>query len=493
MKIARNLAVLQEMREQPLWRLLAATKGPLVIALLQTLLLDTDKVLPGGVLHERLGRLLEQLRASGEELIGTPQSLISDWLKAAWLTRRLPAGAAEEEYELSVAAANALRFISFNLSPRSSATESRLNAVIQQLTRLAEATDANPASRIAALQRERERIDAEIEAVRKGRAQPLEDERALERTREIIALSDELSADFRRVRDEFDKLNRGLRQSLMESDGSRGQVLQDVFAGVDVIGESDAGKTFSAFWRLLTDPNQSSSLFEALDAVVNRPFAKQLSHKERKFLMDLVNNLMNEGGGVHDVLQNFARSLKNFVQSREFQENRRLHGLLKDASLAALQLKDELRPNAALEYSLMLTSSQIRSVAQWRLCDPFERVVDKTMPPADDIAIDLAMVSELVRQSEIDLRSLQEHIRAVLSQVSQASIAQILEYFPAEQGLGSVVGYIALGAKHGEMHTSDNLQESVTWCGADQHIRTARIPLIFFLRERMAELVDEFA
>jgi len=37
-------------------------------------------------------------------------------------------------------------------------------------------------------------------------------------------------------------------------------VLDALFAGVDVIGESDAGKTFAAFWRLLTDPEQSATL-----------------------------------------------------------------------------------------------------------------------------------------------------------------------------------------------------------------------------------------
>ena len=38
--------------------------------------------------------------------------------------------------------------------------------------------------------------------------------------------AEELTGDFRKVRDEFDHLNRGLRQSLMENEGSRGDVLK---------------------------------------------------------------------------------------------------------------------------------------------------------------------------------------------------------------------------------------------------------------------------
>lgn len=487
MKALRGTAALRSLREQPLWRLLAADKAPVVIALLQSLLFDDDKTLASSALHERLGHGLEQLRATGEDMPQTAQAYVADWLKQGWLTRRLPAGVSEEVYELGVEAANAIRFLATTLKPRTVATESRLATVIQQLTRLAEETDANPQTRIAALVSERDRIDREIEAVRKGAVKSLPDDRAIERAREIISLADELAGDFRRVRDEFDKLNRGLRQSLVENEGSRGDVLEALFAGVDLIGESDAGKTFAAFWRLLTDPEQSEALFEALESVTGRPFARQLDSRERKFLLNLTATLMDEGSGVHDVLQNFARSLKSFVQNREFQEQRRLHSLLKQATQAALSARDAVRPNQLLDYSLTLTSSRIRSISQWVLYDPAERVADASMPEAEPSDIGLEMVGELVRQSEIDFRTLKQNIRMMLSQHTQASIGQLLKNFPAEQGLGSVVGYVALGAKHGEMTTD---VEMVEWQGHDEQVRRARVPTIYFMRERYVELVD---
>lgn len=487
MKQLRGVSELRALRAQPLWKLLAADKAVAVVGMLQALLLEKDKTLPASALYEWLGRMLEELRGSGEELPQTAQAYVADWLAQGWLTRRLPAGANEEQFELSADAATAIRFVTSLLRRRTLATESRLATVIQQVLRLAEETETNPDTRIDALLAERERLDREIETVRVRGVIALPEPRALERVREIIALSDELAGDFHRVRDDFDQLNRGLRESLMENEGSRGDVLDGLFAGVDHIGESEAGKTFSAFWRLLTDPEQSEALRDALERVAQRPFARQLDARERKFLLNLTNLLSEEGSGVHEVLQNFARSLKSFVQSREFLEQRRLHTLLKRATQAALAARGQLRATQPLDYELSLTSSRIRSVSQWSLYDPAERVVDARMCAAERSDIDLETIAALVRESEIDFRTLRRNVRASLEERAQASIGYVLDRFPAEQGLGSLVGYVALGVKHGE-RTAEF--ETVHWIGKDNLGRHARLPTIYFVRERYGELID---
>jgi hypothetical protein len=487
MKTLRAAAALQELRDQPLWKLLGATKAPTVIASLHTLFTDGDKALAGSVFAERLTREIGQLRDAGYDLPLTAQAYISEWLSQGWLTRRFPAGATEEEYELSADAAGAIRFIVGQLTPRTTATESRLSLVIQQLTRLAEETDVNPSSRIKALRAERDRIDISIAEIERSGVTVIPDDRALERAREVIVLAEELTGDFRNVRNEFDKLNRGLRRSLLENEGSRSDVLEALFAGVDLIGESDAGRTFDAFWRLLTNSEQAATLVEALDAITNRSFARSLKVNERRFLLSLTETLLNEGSGVHDVLQHFARSLKSFVQSREFLEHRRLNALLKQATQAALESKNSVRTNHPIGYSLTLTSSRVRSASQWILYDPTLRVTDSSMQQAEESEFDIETVNELVRQSEIDLRTLREHVRAILDHQSQVSIGAVLQVFPAEQGFGSVVGYVFLGSKHGEITEGT---ETVAWQGNDSVQRRAKLPAIFFMRERYHELME---
>jgi len=50
----------------------------------------------------------------------------------------------------------------------------------------------------------------------------------------------------------------------MDSEGNRGEVLDSLFAGIDLIAESEVGRTFSAFWRLLTDPEQARRRWKSL-------------------------------------------------------------------------------------------------------------------------------------------------------------------------------------------------------------------------------------
>ena len=272
----------------------------------------------------------------------------------------------------------------------------------------------------------------------------------------------------------------------MDSDGNRGEVLDSLFAGIDLITGSEAGRTFSAFWRLLTDPEQAAMLEASLDSVMSREFVGELDMRERRFLLRLTRNLLEQGGAVHEVLQTFARSLKHFVQSREYLEQRRVNQLLKEAQRAALTIKDEVKATESLEYSLELTSSRLRSLSQWVLYDPALQAEPEAMREGEPPPIDLESVSELVAQSEIDFRTLTEHVRSLLEQRDQASIGDVLTHFPAEQGLGSVVGLLALGSRHGIKGDS---VETVAWVGEDEQGRCARIPKIYFLRDRLDELV----
>lgn len=114
-------------------------------------------------------------------------------------------------------------------------------------------------------------------------------------------------------------------------------------------------------------------------------------------------------------------------------------------------------------------------------------MADGQMRDADPTSVDLEWIGALVRQSEIDFRTLRHHLRDLLEERASVSIGQVLERFPAEQGLGSVVGYVALGVKHGEV---TDAAETVCWTGKNDTPRRAKVPVIYFARERRHELRD---
>jgi hypothetical protein len=468
-----------------LWKLLASTNAPYTLAILQSNLFEGEQRVPASILHERVANDLAALRHGGADLPRNAQEYVTEWLVNGYVERRFLPGEPEEQYELSAAAAAAIRFVQSLDTSYTAATESRLSLVIDALARLAKDTDTDKARRISRLMAERDRIDREIEAAKRGEARVHSAATAYERAKEIIALADDLIGDFRRVRDQFDHLHRDLRQKIMEDGPSRGTVLEALFAGIDLIEETPAGRSFLAFWRLLTDPRESAAMDQALDDVLAREFAQGLDSKDRRFLMSLMSSLLRQGGTVHDAFQGFAKSLKQFVASREYLEQRRLQQSIKDAQRVALSIKDQVKPSHWLDYSLELTSSRIRSASQWVLYDPAAQPLPAAMSAGRPAGIDLESIGELVARSEIDFRSLRRDILAILGQEGQASIGLVLQRFPARQGLGSVVGLLTLGVRHG-VRAPDQV-EHVTWVGEDGVERNARIPKFYFLLEKAHE------
>ncbi|WP_253252540.1 DUF3375 domain-containing protein [Variovorax boronicumulans] len=477
---------LSELRESPRWKLLRADKAPVVLACLSVLFsVGPDRVLPTSALHERLTRQIGLLRSLGCDLPQTPQQYVIEWLNAGWLRRDFPDESAEEVFELSTDGAEALRVVTRMLRPRSAATESRLASVLRLIQDLAAATNASPQARIDRLLEERARIDEEIDAVRSGRITTLEPQRARERAREAIMQGEDLIGDFDRVRDEFSAINQRLRRELVEGDGSKGEVLANVFDGIDVIRQTEAGKAFDAFWRLLTNPVEAARFEEALRQVVARAFASELDNEERRFLLRFKSRLLEQTNKINVVQSSFASSLQSFVRSREFSEHRRILRLLREAQQGALSLIPSVKLNQRLDFQLDRTSAAVKSVSQWYLHDPSKTAGSAQMEDAQASDARIEDIQAHIRRSEIDVRSLKRHIRHVLAEVSQASISQVLHVCPAEQGLGSVIGYIQLAVRHG---VATQQRESVRWQGLDGIWRRADAPLFYFTRERLHEL-----
>ncbi len=207
--------------------------------------------------------------------------------------------------------------------------------MITALDGLEEDTDADVERREHRLIEEQSRIRRELEAVGRGEVKVLDKDTALERTREILTLFSGLVGDFHRVRDSFEALNADLRRRIMECSGSRGDVLEDVFAGLDLIRLSPAGRTFFAFWRLLNDPVESARFEEAIDAVLSRDFARDLTVEERRMLRTMRRNLLSKGAGMCATRRSvWPRVSGTFVESRQYLEEHRLNRLLTEAMRA---------------------------------------------------------------------------------------------------------------------------------------------------------------
>ena len=482
----RQVLSYQRLRESTAWRLLGAQHAPVILGLLETHLYDTQARLPASLFLERVERDPQALRDVGLELPQVARGYVSDWLAAGYLERFLPAGNNEEEYRLSSAASQAIQIIRGMASPRSATTESRLSLVAQQLRQLADETDPDTERRRRHLLAQRERLDDQLEALEAGELETMAPERALERAREILDLAGELTSDFGQVSQAVDSLHRELREQLLEEEKARGEVLEALFDGVDVIAESEAGRSFEAFWQLLTDPVANADLEDALEQLLAREFVEALDPAARRFLMHLPQALLKRGGEVHEVQQRFARSLKHFMQSGEFREQRRLLARLREAQRQALKLSRHLPPLTRLGQDLTLTSAEIASPSQWWLYDPVQHRVAGQMDYGEAAELSLDSIGHLVRQAEIDFTTLTRQLRDLLARYPRLTLAEVLDHYPPDQGLGSIIGLLVLAHRHATPIRGE--RETVSWAGSDGLTRRGHLPLMIFERKNCDEL-----
>jgi hypothetical protein len=476
---------LRARKEEPAWRLLATLQSPAICTCLHVLF-ATERSLPSSALHERLHRQLEIVRRAGADLPKPANEYASDWIAQGWLRREFPHGATEEVFELTAPTVDAIRYMLRLSQPRAIATESRLTSVVQLLQTLAEETDANPETRLVGLLAERDRLNAQIQAVRAGKVTHLPPERAIERAREVLAQANELLEDFVRVQESLGTINLQLRRELVENEGARADTLERIFNGIDVIKQTEAGRAFDAFWRMLVDPVASTRFEAALAQVVTRPFLASMDAAERRSLTKLKSRMVERAADVHTVQASFASGLQSFVRSREFREQRRLVALLRSALMAAMSAAEDMRPTQKVDAHLFRTSAAIRSASQWVLHDPAEHAVEAGMVEIEASDARLEDIEELVQRSEIDMRSLKRNLVDALALAeSYVTIGHVLERYPAEQGLGSVVGYMHLATRFAE---STEKRELLRWEGGDGVWRRADAPLFYFSKECIDEL-----
>ncbi|MFJ6131600.1 DUF3375 domain-containing protein [Janibacter terrae] len=466
------LALQRTVADNAALRMLRADHVAVIAGLLSTHLGRAGTRVATDDLYEVMDADLELLR-DHFDLPKTARAYCDDWRGAGYIVRRPAVGARGETLELSPDAFQALRVLEQLDEPRSTVTQSRLISLAQSIRQLAIDTDPDVHRRLEALQDERDRIDAEITRVRTGEVTVLDERTALERATDILLQAQDLPADFAGVRARFETLNHDLRERILKADESDRRVLDDVFRGVDLIEASDEGQTFSGFAALVRDPERSSALEGDLAAVLERGFADTLPVADRRTLRSLVRDLKTSSRDVHLVLTEFARGLRRYVYSQDFQRDRVLRDSLQATLAAAGPAAREVRPTTPLGRDLELSSLRLSTVGELALHDPSDFDTGEVLADAAGAPLDLEALKAVARESEIDFAELIDNVNAELAATSPVTVGEILRRRPATQGLGSVIGLLSLAATQGEV--DPYARERLCWRGVDDVHRAAEV------------------
>ncbi|MDQ1106078.1 DUF3375 domain-containing protein [Nocardioides zeae] len=476
--LATALAYQRLVEQSAALRLLRADHAPVIAAVLAQHLGAPGARLAADDLYELVDGDLEVLR-DHVDLPQNARGYCDDWRSAGFLVRRPAAEARGETIELSPDAVVALRVLAQLEAPRSTITQSRLVNLAQAVRQLAIDTDPDVSRRLDALRAERQHIDEQIARVASGEVDVLDERQVRERLGEVLLQARDLPGDFAGVRARFEELNHQLRARVLDSDDP-GAVLDDVFRGVDLIESSDEGQTFSAFSALLRDAERSSELESDLAAVLDRAMVDTLEPESRHALRSLVRDLKRGSREVHGVLTEFARGLRRYVFSQEFQRDRALRDALQEALAAAVPASRHLKPYAPLDRELELSTLRMTSVGEIAVHDPMEFRTGATLAAAEPTTVDLAALAAIARESEIDFAELIDNVNAVVDGRGEVTVAGVLAVAPATQGLASIVGLLSLAMAHGQVRS--DVTEVLAWTGRDGVPRAAEVTTHVFTR-----------
>ena len=475
---ARALTFKRQKEQSAAVRLLHADNAPVVLAMIAEYFPRGAEPRPAGEVYELMAADFALLRDTFD-LPKSPQSYCNDWVKAGWLVRKSGTQVTGETLEPSEDGLVALQMMDRVGGPYSAVTASRVASISNALQDLARDTDPDISTRLKHLRRQRDRVDEMIADVERGEFELPSDASVQERVGDILGMASAIPSDFARVRHQLEVLNLDLRRQLLDPEGSRGDVLAEIFAGVDVISESDAGRSFNGFYRLVVDAEHGAWVESWIGEILQRVGPEVMDSKTRSQFRNLFRNLEDAGYEVNRMMTRLARNLRNYVSSEQFAEDRRMIELLRDTRRLAAEAAEaeELSPTKRMETPLQRIGMAVSSVAQMKLADPGAEVITSDVKRFEASEGDAEALLELVRESEIDLEELSAAVADAVAELGKPSIADVLEHHPATQGLASVVGLVYLAMRFGVQLDG---RESVDYEEDDGTVRLATLPMFTF-------------
>ncbi|MDP0496537.1 MAG: DUF3375 family protein [Verrucomicrobiota bacterium JB024] len=335
--LARRLIV--ERLNHPAWLLLAATRGPLMLASLKPLFESSSSEITLEDAREQLASLLSQhandptYGIDSDDFRALARRELRDWIKRGLLVERSGILFATDALQAT------FRFLETIEQRVMTTTASRLATVQQKIEVLQANLNPDRESRAANIQRKMTELEQELERVRQGYFEVLEGERAVEEIRELYSLAMSLRADFQRVEDSYREADRSLRQSIIGDEQNRGEVVDKLLATDAALLETPEGRVFDGFYRQIQLGTDLDVMRGRLRAILDHNASiRALDRRQTQDLKFLVSHLIDESKSVLQARSQGERDVKGFIKSGLAAENHRVGQLLQQVLEAALTM-----------------------------------------------------------------------------------------------------------------------------------------------------------
>jgi flagellar motility protein MotE (MotC chaperone) len=421
----------------PAWRLLRAQHASLVLSFLGSHFVEGNAGATSAArLADALDDHLAALNAGAEEASfpRPPQEYLDGWAEAGWLRRFYPVSSDEVHYDATPALERAYSWVEGLRARSFVGTESRLHTVVDLLRQIVHGTETDADTRLELLRAQRAQLDRKIAEAEAGNAPVLSDTAVRERYQQFAATARELLSDFREVEENFRALDRAAREQIASWEGSKGELLADLVASRADISTSDQGSSFQAFYDFLLSETRQDELAELLSRV------QRLTPIEADRRMRTIHHDWAEAAErTQQTVRQVSEQLRRFLDDQVWLENRRVLDLVRSIEAAALTCRA-----APPDLGLVVDAPGIA------IALPFERPlydarpaarVDSMLGPVEEDPVD---IGALFTQTFVDQARLADNIRTILPARSSTLLTDILDFYPVEQGVAEILGYLSL-------------------------------------------------
>lgn len=471
--------LLAQRRNHPAWRLLAADHAPMIASFLHRSFIASNlRTIAREQLASELDDHLFHLHElSGEVLFPKPATAyLDDWAadERGWLRKYYPAGQDEPHYDLTTSSEQAIHWL-LGLGQRQFiGTESRLMTVFDLLRQIIDGTELNPRTRIAELQKRKAAIDVEIQQIKEGRLDMMEPTQIRERFLQMAGTARELLSDFRAVDHNFRSLDRSVRERIATWDGSKGELLQEIFGKRDLIADTDEGKSFRAFWDLLMSPARQDELTALLNAVLELDPVRSLEPDGR--LRRIHYDWLEAGEVTQRTVARLSEQLRRYLDDQAWLENRRIMQLIREIEQKALAARGRVDERMFIELD-DAAPSVVMPMDRVLYTPPFRPKITQQIIDEQGVAIP---ADALYEQVFVDRLRLMGNVRRALQTRKQITLGALVAAYPLEQGLAELATYLSLATQELAGTIADEQQERVNWIDAQGRHRVATLPLLIF-------------
>ncbi|MCJ7858187.1 DUF3375 domain-containing protein [Corynebacterium kalidii] len=297
----------------PTLDLLHGRYAPFVVTALSLIFTPDRPTVAISDAHVEVGDVVDELRAAGYAgddrggqgghggrglPSGNGREICRYWVRVGWLVPQIDDDV--EVYRLSAQAVGALEIVGRSGLGRARVSRSRVRTLLDAVDQLAHAAETDPQERIATLRAERAAIDEQIEKLERGEDDPVEDDQLLEEAENVVHLSRELPADFARVAESINAMQRDVVADLRRDVRPTGEVLREyLHRGQHVMEATPEGRAFSGALDLIGDPENIEHLTDQLSMLMGLPFSRHMSADQRRELLAIARRVEQ---GVQEVL-----------------------------------------------------------------------------------------------------------------------------------------------------------------------------------------------